>query len=84
MTRCSVRYVHKIAPSDKDVGPDVEIPDGAFAGPKELGKALRDAGVLLAGARIVSFKVEGNRVTAFPIAPGLTTYWHSIILQVLP
>jgi len=84
MNRYSVRYVHKIAPSDKDKGPDVDLPGGAFAGSRELGKALRAAGVLLKGARVATFRSEADRVLVFPIAPGLTTYWHCIVLQVLP
>ena len=84
MTRYSVRYVHKIAPSDKDTGPSVELADGAFAGSRELGKALRTAGVLMPGARVATFRSEADRVLVFPIKPGLTTYWHCVVLQVLP
>lgn len=77
---CSVRYVHKISPSAKDVHPDVEINADAFSNSKTLAKALRKAGVLGTGARIRNFRVEGDKVVVFPTMPGLTTYWHSVIL----
>lgn len=80
MANYSVRYVHKIAPRDTDRGADVVLPDNAMADRKTLGKALRRAGVLLTGASVVSFRVEANRVLVFPRCPGLTTYWHSIVL----
>jgi len=79
-TKCSVRYVHKISPSAKDVHPDVTLPSGAFSNRNTLAKALRRAGVLTSGARIRSFRVEGDKVIAFPTVPGMTTYWHSVIL----
>jgi len=75
-----VRYVHKISPSDKDVMGPVTIRDGAFSNRKTLGAALRGAGVLMAGASVRNFRVEGEKVVIFPSAPGLTTYWHAIIL----
>jgi hypothetical protein len=76
----AIRYVHKIAPSDKDVASPVELPEGCFADRRKLGKALRDARVLNVGARVDSFRVEADRVVVFPTMPGLTTYWHSVIL----
>lgn len=76
----SVRYIHKISPSDKDVGPDVELPGSAFADRNKLGAALRKARVLMQGGRVTSFRVEGNKVVVFPSVPGLTTYWHAIVL----
>ena len=75
-----VRYVHKILPSDKDVMGPVHISGGAFSNRKTLGAALRKAKVMMTGASVRSFRAEGNRVVVFPSAPGLTTYWHSIIL----
>lgn len=77
----SVKYVHKISSSAKDVGPDVTLPGGAFSDSKTLGKALRKAGVLTSGGKVTNFRVEGNRVIIFPSVPGMTTYWHSIILE---
>lgn len=75
-----VRYVHKISPRDTDVKGPVKIPNGAFSDSKNLAAALRKAGVLDTGARIRSFRSEGDKVVVFPSMPGLTTYWHSIIL----
>lgn len=80
MSKYSVRYVHSIAPSSEDKGPDVEIRDGAFSDSKTLGKALREAGVLASGAYITSFRVEGDKTTVFPRLPGSTTYHHAVIL----
>ncbi len=76
-----VRFVHKITPRDTDVM-QATLPDGAFSDRKALGKALRDAKVMHKGCRVEGFRVEGNRIVVFPICPGLTTYWHSIILTV--
>ena len=76
----SVRYVDKVSSSEKDVGKDVELSEGAFADRKTLGRALRDSGVLLPGARVDMFRVEGGKVVVFPCLPGLSTYWHSVIL----
>lgn len=76
----SVKYTHKISPSSKDVGPDVNLPDGAFSDSKTLGRALRQAGVLISGAKVNSFRTEGDKTIVFPSAPGLTTYWHSVVL----
>jgi hypothetical protein len=75
-----VRYVHKISPSEKDVMGPVHIPGGAFADRKTLGAALRKVKVLDAGASVRSFRTEGNKVVVFPSMPGLTTYWHAIVL----
>jgi hypothetical protein len=72
--------VHKISPSAKDTGPDVEISDNAWSNRNTLAKALRKARVLDPGARVRSFRVEGDKVVVFPSIPGMTTYWHSVIL----
>jgi len=75
-----VRYVHKISPSDRDTMGPVTIPNNAFSDSKTLGAALRRAKVLGSGAKVRSFQTEGDKVVVFPSMPGLTTYWHSIIL----
>jgi hypothetical protein len=75
-----VRYVHKISPSDKDTMGPVTIPNGAFSDSKSLGAALRRAKVLGSGAQVRSFRVEGDKVVVFPSMPGMTTYWHSVVL----
>lgn len=74
-----VRYVHKISPRDSDVG-RVALPDSAFSNKNTLASAMRKAGILIKGGYLRSFRTEGNRVVTFPVCPGLTTYWHSIIL----
>jgi hypothetical protein len=75
-----IQYVHKISPRASDKMGPVEIPDSAFSNRNTLGAALRKVGVLMSGARINSFRVQGIKVVAFPSAPGLTTYWYSIII----
>jgi hypothetical protein len=75
-----VRYVHKVSPSSKDVMGPVAISDGAFSDSKKLGAALRKSKVMMAGARVAHFRVEGDKVIVFPFVPGMTTYWHSIVL----
>lgn len=71
-----VRLVHKISPSDKDRMGPVAIPDNAFSDRNTLAAALRDAGVLQSGGRLNSFRVEGEKVVAFPAK----SIWHSIVL----
>lgn len=80
MSKWSVRYVHKVSSSSKDVGPTVELSDNAFSNRNTLAAALRKKHVLMAGARVRDFRVEANRVVVFPSMPGMTTYWHSVIL----
>lgn len=82
----SVRYVHAISPSTKDVGGDIILPAGAFSNKNTLAKALRNRAVLLIGGKIRDFRVEGDKVIVFPGknstgGPGsLSSNWHSIIL----
>lgn len=81
MTRYRTHYVHKVSnPNGPTPGDDIELEDGVFSDRNTLGKALREAGALLKGARVASFRVEGERVLVFPLCPGLTTYHHCIIL----
>jgi len=75
-----VGYIHKISPSPQDVWGPVCLNDNAFSDSKTLGAALRKAHVLIPGGQVRQFRVEGDRVIVFPSAPGMTTYWHSIIL----
>jgi hypothetical protein len=77
----SVRYVHKISPRDTDVGPNIQLPDGCFSDRKLLGKSLRDRKIMMCCASVRTFRVEGDKVIVFPQCPGLTTYWHSIVLS---
>jgi hypothetical protein len=82
----SVRYVHAITPSSRDVGDDVILPAGAFASSSTLAKALRERGVLSPGGRIKNFRVQGDKVVVFPGknstsgGGSLTANWHSIVL----
>ena len=76
-----VRYVHKIRPSDKDVMGPIHIEASELRDRKRLGAALRREKALMSGGSVQSFRVEADgRVVAFPSMPGMTTYWHSIIL----
>ena len=77
----SVRYVDKFLPSSKDIGGDISLAPSDLTDPAKLAKAMRKGGALGAGGRVRQFRVEaGGRVVAFPTMPGMTTYWHSIIL----
>jgi hypothetical protein len=75
------RYIHKISPSPNDKGPVVILSDKDLASKTALGKALRKAGVLMSGGQVRQFRKEGDKVVAFPSVPGMTTYWHSIIME---
>lgn len=76
----SVSFIHKVSPRDSDRMAPVRIHDNAWSDSRKLGAALREVGVLDKGARVRTFRVEGDSVVAFPTMPGLTTYWHAIIL----
>lgn len=83
----SVRYVHRISPSDRDVGPDVildltDLPLGRL-GPetrKALAAQLRAMRVLAPGVRVREARHTQGQLVVFPTYPGLTSYWHSVIL----
>jgi hypothetical protein len=74
--RYTVRYVHKIAPRDTDIGDPVVLAEGAASDSKTLGRALRRAGVLCSGIRLRSFRVEGSTILAFPDRG----VWHLVVL----
>lgn len=79
--RYKTRYVHAINPSARDVGPDVELDRADVASSRSLAGALRRAGVLRAGARVTSYRVDrGGGIVLFPKLPGSTTYWHAVRL----
>lgn len=84
MTLYSVRYVHKIAPRDTDMGPNVELSDGSFSDSKRLAAALRREGVLFKGGRLREYRVAADEVCCFPVVPGLGSYWHAIVLRPIP
>jgi len=74
-----VRYVHKIAPRDTDVLPEVELPPlEVYVSSVELGKVLRDAGVMLSGTRVIEFRAERGSLVVFPTMVG--SHWLSITL----
>ena len=73
--RYETRYVHKISPSEKDVGPTVDLSPTDLESKPKLAAALRRARVL-EGA-IEDFRIEKNRIVVFPKA----SIWHSIILH---
>ena len=78
----SVRYVHKISPSNSDVGPDVVLLWSDFIDRKKLGKALREGKVIGPGSALTNFRAEGGRIEdgARVIAFPRSSVWHSIIL----
>jgi hypothetical protein len=75
-----VRYFHKISPNPKDVAGPIGLPESSLHDKTKLGAALRKTGTLMAGARVNLMRSEGEKIVLFPSAPGLTTYWHSIVL----
>lgn len=75
--RYETRYVHKISPNEKDVGPTVDIDPAALTSKTKLGAALRIAKVLSRGDSIDTFRIENDRIIVFPKA----SIWHSIILH---
>jgi hypothetical protein len=83
----SVRFTHQIAPRDTDTAPDVSLPLRAFDNNRTLAAALRDVGILPAGGSVREYRYEGTgegRETCtylvFPHVPGMTTFWHCIVL----
>lgn len=75
--RYETRYVHKISPSEKDVGPTVDLSPTDIESRTKLAAALRRARVLTHGDAIKSFRFEDDRIIVFP----QTSIWHSIILH---
>jgi len=75
--RYETRYVHKISPSEKDVGPTVDLAPTDLESKTKLAAALRRARVLSHGDAIKSFRFEDDRIIVFPQA----SIWHSIILH---
>jgi len=77
----TTRFVHKVSTSSKDVGPDIALDARDLIDRKTLGAALRKARILIKGGTVQEYRVERDgRIVAFPTCPGLSTYWHSIIL----
>jgi hypothetical protein len=79
--RYKTRFIHKISPSEKDVGPDVELSPLDLQDRRKLGAVLRRARVLQAGQSIADYRIETNKIVVFPKeTAGSTTGWWSIIL----
>ena len=77
MPHYQARYVHKISPSDKDVAKNlVDLSLKDLENRSALGAALRRAHILASGDKIKDFRIEKDRVVAFPA----NSIWHSIIL----
>lgn len=78
----STRFVHKIAPSEKDVGDNVSLDTRDLADRKTIGAALRKVRILIKGGSVREYRVERDgRIVVFPTCPGLSTYWHAIVLS---
>lgn len=76
--RYHTRYVHKISPSERDVGPDVHLSHAHLKNETSLGAALRSSKILGKGERIHDYRLEvGGRIIMFPTRD---SGWHSIIL----
>jgi len=74
-----VTFLHARGPI---VGRDVCLSDAAFRDRKALGRELRSAGALPAGARVRSFRGEaGHRVVVAATVPGLSSYSGNTILE---
>ena len=73
--RYETRYVHKIAPSDKDVGKPIDLSPTDLENKTKLASALRRAGII--DGSIDSFRIEKDRVVVFPKG----SIWHSILLH---
>ena len=72
-----VQYIHKIAPSDKDVAGPIDLSLADLASKAALGAALRRQRILSKGDKIQDFRIEKDRVVAFPAG----SIWHSIIMH---
>jgi len=73
--RYETRYVHKIAPSEKDIGKPVDLSPIDLESAAKLASALRRAGIMDGG--IESYRIEKDRVVVFP----RDSIWHSILLH---
>lgn len=77
----SVRFVHKVSPSDSDTHPPVALERGVFEDRKALAAALRDLDILPAKGTITECRYEDGRYLVFPQVPGMTTFWHCIVFE---
>lgn len=77
----TVRFTHKIAPSDADKREGVAIRDGAFGGRLVLAAELRKLGILGKGESLWEMRIEGDKVLAFPTRRSI---WHCITIIACP
>ncbi len=83
--RFAVRYVHKVATSSRDTHPPIDLDESTLASKTTIAAALRASGVMMRGSRVTEFRVKRDdngptEIVVFPAMPGMTTYWHSIIM----
>jgi hypothetical protein len=77
MAQYQVTVRHRVSTQPQDLVPHgYQLPDGAFSDKLRLAKALREAGILSKGTRLDSFRVEGDKVLAFP-----NRGWHCVVIQ---
>ena len=75
-----IRFVHKVATAKREYDQTVMI--GADDTIKEICAKLRTVGALHKGQRVREWRKEADRIVVFPMAwRGITTVWHSIILE---
>lgn len=72
----SIKLVHRVAPSEKDVCHCNTLEPGDFSDSRKLAAALRRKGLLQSGVRLRSVRVEGNKTVCFPDR-GI---WHSLTI----
>jgi hypothetical protein len=82
----AVSYVHQISPRQTEAGPEVDLSGSLFSDSGMyargfLTRALIEKGVLEKGARVASFRVEGDEIIVYPKTPGQTTYQHAVVLK---
>lgn len=75
--RYETRYVHKISPNEKDVGPTIDLAPTDLESKTKLAAALRRTRVLSHGDAINSFRFEGDKIIVFP----QKSIWQSIVLH---
>ena len=73
--RYETRYVHKISPSEKDIGKPIDLSPTDLESKTKLAAALRRAGII--DGAVDSFRIEKDRVVVFPKG----SIWHSILLH---
>lgn len=73
--RYETRYVHKIAPNEKDVGDPIDLSPTDLESKPKLTAALKRARVI--DGPIAEYRIEKDRVIVFPRG----SIWHSIVFH---